>query len=105
MVLPNEERGFETASRKWFQMVQGVCVEEEKFSGQFRTLEDKIKELVQTCRSLQQIHSELEAKIYYLEEALKTKAAVECQHVEERLIIGEKIEGLITTLNQALGSK
>ena len=80
-------------------------MEEERFPGKFRNLEDKIEELVQACRNLQQTNSELEAKIYYLEEALKTKAAAEHRHVEEKLIIGEKIEGLITTLDQALSSK
>ncbi len=75
---------------------------EERFPGQFRNLEDKIEELVQARRNLQQTNSELEAKIYYLEEALRTKAAAEHRHVEEKLVIGEKIEGLITTLDQAL---
>jgi hypothetical protein len=83
----------------------GGVVEEERFPGQFRKLEDKIEELVQRCRSLQQSNAELEAKIYYLEGVLKTKAAAEHRHVEEKLVIGEKIEGLITTLDQALGSK
>ena len=78
---------------------------EERFPGQFRKLEEKIEELVQACRNLQQTNSELEAKIYYLEEALKGKASVEHRHVEEKLVIGEKIEGLITILDQALGSK
>jgi predicted RNase H-like nuclease (RuvC/YqgF family) len=77
-------------------------VAEERFPGQFRNLEDKIEELVQARRNLQQTNSELEAKIYYLEEALRTKAAAEHRHVEEKLVIGEKIEGLITTLDQAL---
>jgi len=80
-------------------------VEEERFPGKFSNLEEKIKELVQGCRSLQQTNSELEAKIYYLEEALKAKAAAEHRHVEEKLVIGEKIEGLLTTLDQALSSK
>ena len=78
---------------------------EETFPGQFRKLEEKIEELVQACRNLQQTNSELEAKIYYLEEALKAKASAEHRHVEEKLVIVEKIEGLITTLDQALGSK
>ena len=80
-------------------------MEEERFPGKFRNLEDKIEELVQACRSLQQTNSELEAKIYYLEEAIKAKAVAEDQHVEEKLVIGEKIEGLITTLDKALSSK
>ena len=80
-------------------------MEEERFPGKLRTLEDRIKELVQTCRSLQETNSELEAKIYYLEEALKAKANAEHRHVEEKLVIGEKIEGLITTLDKALTSK
>jgi hypothetical protein len=80
-------------------------VEEERFPGKFRNLEDKIEELVQAIRSLQQTNSELEAKIYYLEEALKAKANAEHSHVEEKLVIGEKIEGLLTILDKALSSK
>jgi hypothetical protein len=83
----------------------GGGVEQERFPGQFKKLEDKIKELVQRCHSLQETNAELEAKIYYLEGALKTKAAAEHRYVEEKLVIGEKIEGLITTLDQALGAK
>ena len=83
----------------------GGVVEEERFPGRFRNLEDKIEGLVQTCRGLQQSNAELEAKIYYLEEALKAKSSAEHGHVEEKLVIGEKIEGLITTLDKALSSK
>jgi hypothetical protein len=80
-------------------------VEGERFPGKFRNLEDKIEQLIQTCRNLQQTNSELEAKIFYLEEALKSKGAAEHRHVEEKLVIGEKIEGLIAILDKAMTSK
>ena len=80
-------------------------MEGERFPGKFRNLENKIQELIQTCGNLQQTNAELEAKIYYLEEALRSKAAADHRHVEEKLVIGEKIETLITTLDKALTSK
>jgi uncharacterized coiled-coil DUF342 family protein len=80
-------------------------VEEERFPAKFTNLEEKIEELVQAIRSLQQTNSELESKIYYLEEALKAKASAEHRHVEEKLVIGKKIEGLITAVDKALSSK
>ena len=80
-------------------------MEEESFPGQFKKLEDKIEELIQTCRDLQQTKSELEAKIYDLEGALRTKVAAEQRHVEEKSIVQGKIEGLLSRLDQALGSE
>jgi chromosome segregation ATPase len=80
-------------------------VEEESFPGQFKKLEDKIKDLIQTCRHLQQTESELEAKIYELEGALKAKAATEQQYAEERSMVRSKIDDLLSRLDQVLGSK
>jgi chromosome segregation ATPase len=80
-------------------------VEEDSFPGQFKKLEDKIEELIQTCRDLQQTKSELEAKIYDLEGTLRTKVAAEQEHVEEKSIVRSKIEDLLGRVEQVLGSK
>ncbi|MCK4487605.1 MAG: cell division protein ZapB [Desulfobacterales bacterium] len=80
-------------------------MEEDSFPGQFKRLEDKTEELIQTCRDLQETKSELEAKIYDLEGALRTKVAAEQEHVEERSMVRSKIEGLLSRLDQALGSE
>ena len=80
-------------------------MEEDSFPGQFKKLEDKIEELIQTCRELQQAKSELEAKIYDLEGALRTKVAAEQEHVEEKSMVRSKIEDLLGRVDQVLGSK
>ncbi|MBW2174456.1 MAG: hypothetical protein JRF64_07425 [Deltaproteobacteria bacterium] len=76
-------------------------MEEQSFGGQFTKLENRIKEVVETYRDFAQTKSTLEARIYELEEALKTKVAAEQRYVEEKSIIGAKIEGLLSRLDQA----
>ena len=80
-------------------------MEEDSFPGQFKKLEDKIEELIQTCRDLQQTESELEAKIYDLEGALRTKVAAEQEYVEEKSMVRSKIDDLLSKLDQVLGPK
>jgi chromosome segregation ATPase len=80
-------------------------VEEESFPGQFRKLEDKIEDLIQTCRHLQQTESELEAKIYELEGALKAKVAAEQEYAKERSMVRSKVDDLLSRLDRVLGSK
>ncbi|RLB81670.1 MAG: hypothetical protein DRH17_08320 [Deltaproteobacteria bacterium] len=83
----------------------GGLVEEESFPEQFKKLEDRIEQLVQTCRGLQQAKSELEAKIHDLEGALKAKMATEQQYKEEKSMIRLKIDDLVSRLDQVIGSK
>ncbi len=80
-------------------------MEEDSFPVQFKKLEDRIEELIQTCRDLQQTKSELEAKIYDLEGALRTKAAAEQEYVEEKSMVRSKIDDLLSKLDQVLGPK
>jgi hypothetical protein len=80
----------------------GAVVEEQGFDGQFTKLEVKIKEVVQRCRDFQKTKSALEARIYKLEEALKIKAAAEQEYVEEKSIIGAKIESLLSRIDQVV---
>lgn len=80
-------------------------MEEDSFPGQFKKLEDRIEELIQTCRDLQQTESELEAKIYDLEGALRTKVAAEQEYVEEKSMVRSKIDDLLSKLDQVLGPK
>jgi hypothetical protein len=46
----------------------------------------------------------LEARIYDLEGTLKIKMADEDRYIEEKSIIGSKIESLLSSLDQALGT-
>ena len=79
-------------------------MEEENIPEQFKKLEDKIEALVQRCRDLQQTNSDLEARIFDLEGTLKIKTADEDRYIEEKSIIGAKIENLLSSLDQALGN-
>ena len=80
-------------------------MEEGSFPEQFKKLDDKIEELIQRCRHLQQTESELEAKIYELEGALKAKVAAEQEYAEERSVVRSRIDDLLSRLDQVLGSK
>ncbi len=79
-------------------------MEEESFPGHFKKLEDKIEGLIQTCRHLQQTKSELEAKIYELEGALKAKVAAEQEYAGERSVVRSRIDDLLSRLDQVVGS-
>jgi chromosome segregation ATPase len=79
-------------------------VEEESFPGHFKKLEDKIEDLIQTCRHLQQTKSKLEARIYELEGALKAKVAAEQEYAGERSVVRSRIDDLLTKLDEVLGS-
>lgn len=83
-------------------MILGGTVGEESFSDQFTRLEDKIREVVQRSRDLQETKSALEARIYELEEALRVKMAAERQYAEEKSIIGAKIESLLSRLDETV---
>ncbi|NVL90249.1 MAG: cell division protein ZapB [Desulfobacterales bacterium] len=78
---------------------------EENFPGQFKNLEDKIEGLVQTYRDLHQTKSGLEARVSDLEGVLKEKVVAEEQYSEEKSVVREKIEDLLSRLDQVLGSK
>jgi chromosome segregation ATPase len=80
-------------------------VEEESFPRQFKKLEDKIEDLIQTCRHLQPTESALEAKVYELEGALKAKVAAEQEYAAERSMIRSRIDDLLSRLDRVLGSK
>ncbi len=80
-------------------------MEEESFPEEFKKLEDKIDDLIQTCRHLQQSESELEAKIYELGGPLKAKVAAEQEYAEERSMVRSRIDDLLSRLDQVLGSK
>lgn len=80
-------------------------VVEKEIPGQFRKLEAKIEELIQRCYNLQQTESELEAKIFELEGALKAKVAAEQKYTEERSMVRSKVDDLLSRLDQVIGSK
>ncbi len=79
-------------------------MDEQTIPQQFKKLEEKVGQLVQTCHDLQHSNVALQAKIRGLEEALKTKDATEQHHVEEKTMIRSKIDNLVSRLEQVLDS-
>jgi septation ring formation regulator EzrA len=79
-------------------------MDEQTIPQQFKKLEEKVGQLVQTCHDLQHSNVALQAKIRDLEEALKTKDASEQHYMEEKTMIRSKIDNLVSRLEQALDS-
>ena len=73
--------------------------------GRFHQLEDKVRELAETCRHLLEARSELEGRICDLEEALKVAMGVEQQYLESKAAMRARIEALLSRLDQAVGDK
>ncbi len=70
---------------------------------QFEKLEERVEQLVQTCRNLENAKTTLEAKIEDLEEVIKKKDATEQRLMEERSVIRSRIDHLLSKLDQAGG--
>ncbi len=77
-------------------------MEEENIPQQFRKLEEKVGQLLQTCLELQNSRAELEARVRDLEDALRIKDAAEHQYMEEKNVVRSKIDDLLTRLDRAL---
>ena len=89
---------------KIWSILWEFIVDEDSIPQQFKRLEEKVGQLVQTCRDLQRGKAELEAKIRDFQEALKTKDVVEQDYVEEKAMIRSKIDDLVSRLDQVLDS-
>ncbi len=68
---------------------------------QFEKFEERVEQLVQTCRNLRNTNATLEAKIEDLEEGTKKKDATEQRLMEERSVICSRIDHLLSKLDQA----
>lgn len=77
-------------------------MEDNRFPGQFKRLEEKIEDLVDTYYGLRQQNSDLETRIYDLENSLKIKMSAEKRHVEEKAVIRSRVESLLGRLDQIL---
>lgn len=79
-------------------------MDEDSIPQQFKRLEEKVGQLVQTCHDLRRGKAELEAKIRSFQEAFKEKDAAEQNHIEEKTMIRSKIDDLVSRLDQVLDS-
>ena len=71
---------------------------------QFKKLEEKVGQLVQTCNDLQQSKASLEAKIRDYQQALKVKGEAEQKYMEEKMMVRSRIDDLLDRLDQVLDS-
>ena len=77
-------------------------MEEDSIPQQFSRLEERVGQLVQTCRELQNSKAELEARLRDFEEKLRTKDAAADRYMEEKTLIQSKIDNLLSRLDEAL---
>ena len=79
-------------------------MDEDSIPKQFKKLEDRVEQLVQTCHDLKHAKLELEAKIRELEEGLRTKDATQQSYMEEKSIIRSRIDNVLGRLDEVLDS-
>ena len=79
-------------------------MDEDSIPKQFKQLEDRVEQLVQTCQDLKHAKLELEAKIRELEEGLRTKDATQQSYMEEKSIIRSRIDNVLGRLDEVLDS-
>ncbi len=70
---------------------------------QFKKLEDRVEQLVGTCRDLKNAKTVLEEKIRELEGALKKDDTAAQRYDQERSMIRSRIDDLLGKVDQALG--
>lgn len=79
-------------------------MDEDSIPKQFKKLEDRVEQLVQTSQDLKHAKLELEAKIRELEEGLRTKDATQQSYMEEKSIIRSRIDNVLGRLDEVLDS-
>jgi peptidoglycan hydrolase CwlO-like protein len=79
-------------------------LDEDSIPKQFKKLEDRVEQLVQTSQDLKHAKLELEAKIRELEEGLRTKDATQQSYMEEKSIIRSRIDNVLGRLDEVLDS-
>jgi exonuclease VII small subunit len=83
---------------------QEFKVEQDTIPAQFKKLEEKVGQLVQTCNDLQRGKAELEAKIRDYQRAFEVKGEAEQKYMEEKMMIRSRIDDLLGRLDQVLDS-
>ena len=74
-------------------------------SGQFDKIEGKVERLIEVCRSLEATNSELEGRIKDLEQELRSKIEAENQYSEQKDLVREKIDHLLSKLDSFSASE
>ena len=72
---------------------------------QFDQIEKKIGNLINRCKSLENLNFELSAKVKSLEAELTRKAEIENKLSEQKVIIRSKIDNILSKLNDLSETK
>ncbi|RJP94075.1 MAG: cell division protein ZapB [Desulfobacteraceae bacterium] len=66
---------------------------------QFDQIEEKVGNLIERCKLLGKLNSELSAKVKSLEAELTEKVETENKHSEQKALIRSKIDNLLSKLD------
>ena len=66
---------------------------------QFEQIEQRVENLIKTCKDLETVNSELKSQVLTLEEALQGKQETENRYQEEKNLVRSKIDGLLAKLD------
>lgn len=66
---------------------------------QFDQLEQKVGNLIVKCNSLENLNTELSAKVKSLEDELKKKVEIEKNYSEQKTLIRSKVDNILAKLN------
>ena len=67
---------------------------------QFEEIEQKVEQLIETCKAREAANLELKSKIKSLEEEIQGKVEAERSYAEEKALIRSKIDGLLTRIDE-----
>jgi hypothetical protein len=77
-------------------------LDNELIFNQFGELEQKVEQLIETCKQHEAHTLELKNKIESLEEELRVRVEAEKSHAEEKALIRSKIDGLLAKFDDAV---
>lgn len=66
---------------------------------QFEQIEQRVENLIETCRDFEAANRELKSQVLKLEEALQGKQETENRYQEEKKLVRSKIDGLLARLD------
>ena len=66
---------------------------------QFEQIEQRVENLIKTCKDFEAANRELQSQVLKLEETLQTKQETENRYQEEKNLVRSKIDGLLAKLD------
>lgn len=66
---------------------------------QFEQIEQKVENLIETCRKVEATNIDLTSQVLKLEEEIQRKQDAENKYQEEKTLVRSKVDGLLAKLN------